>query len=70
MLGVGIGAFITGQLADIFGRKKVLFIEYALLLVFWFSTAFADSWQVYAALRVIVGGLVGGEPNLLIIKAY
>ncbi|KAK3788267.1 hypothetical protein RRG08_027001 [Elysia crispata] len=60
MLGVGIGAFITGQLADIFGRKKVLFIEYALLLVFWFSTAFADSWQVYAALRVIVGGLVGG----------
>ncbi|GFS26250.1 solute carrier family 22 member 15-like [Elysia marginata] len=60
MMGVGIGAFITGQLADIFGRKKILFIEYALLLIVWFSTAFADSWEVYAALRVMVGGLVGG----------
>ncbi|CAG5134983.1 unnamed protein product [Candidula unifasciata] len=60
MAGVLIGALVTGQLADIFGRKKVLFAEYALLIVFWFSTAFAQTWQVYAALRFIVGGLVGG----------
>jgi MFS family permease len=61
MVGVLFGAVITGQLADIVGRKKVLFVEYAVLIVFWFSTAFAPTWQVYAALRFLVGGLVGGE---------
>ncbi|XP_005098324.1 organic cation transporter protein [Aplysia californica] len=60
MAGVLVGAVLTGQLADFFGRKKVLFGEYSLLIVFWFSTAFAGSWQVYAALRFFVGGLVGG----------
>lgn len=61
MAGVLFGALITGQLADVFGRKKVLFTEYALLIIFWFSSAFAPTWQVYSALRFLVGGLVGGE---------
>ncbi|BFZ01342.1 hypothetical protein BsWGS_04381 [Bradybaena similaris] len=60
MAGVLCGALITGQLADIFGRKKVLFVEYALLIIFWFSEAFAPTWEIYAALRFLVGGLVGG----------
>ncbi|CAL1525927.1 unnamed protein product [Lymnaea stagnalis] len=60
MVGVLIGALVTGQLADIFGRKKVLFIEYTLLIIFWFSTGFAPSWEIYAALRFVVGGLIGG----------
>ncbi|XP_055893424.1 organic cation transporter protein-like [Biomphalaria glabrata] len=60
MAGVLFGAVITGQLADIFGRKKILFIEYALLIVLWFSTGFVTVWELYAALRFLIGGLIGG----------
>lgn len=60
MCGVFVGAFITGQLADMFGRKKVLFAEYALLLLFSLISAFMPSWQLYAVFRFIIGGLVGG----------
>ena len=59
--GVLVGAVITGQLADLLGRKRVLYCEYFLLILLWFSSAFAPSWQLYAALRFFVGALVGGE---------
>ena len=61
MAGLLVGAVITGQLADLVGRKKVLFGEYFLLIVFWFCTGFAGNWQMYAALRFFVGALSGGE---------
>lgn len=61
MAGVLCGAMITGQLADVFGRKKVLFGNYALLLMFWFASSFSNSWPLYCALRFIIGGLVGGK---------
>lgn len=64
MAGVLLGALIAGQVADIFGRKRVLFGCYTLLIVFWLCTAFAPSWEVYAALRFVVGGLIGGETTL------
>ncbi|XP_046357158.2 organic cation transporter protein-like [Haliotis rufescens] len=60
MVGVLVGAVATGQLADLLGRKKMLFVEYTLLLVVWFGSAFANSWELYAAFRFIVGALVGG----------
>lgn len=63
MTGVLFGALITGQLADIFGRKKILFIEYGLLIVLWFCTGFAPRWEIYAALRFLVGGLIGGKSS-------
>ncbi|KAH9513363.1 hypothetical protein Btru_034737 [Bulinus truncatus] len=60
MVGVLFGAVITGQLADIFGRKKILFIEYTLLIILWFSTGFVPNWELYAVLRFFIGGLIGG----------
>ena len=60
MVGVLVGALVTGQLADLLGRRKILFAEYLLLLVVWFGSAFVTTWQVYAALRVVIGALVGG----------
>ncbi|XP_060580661.1 organic cation transporter protein-like, partial [Ruditapes philippinarum] len=60
MAGVLIGAVITGQLADLFGRRHILFIEHAILVIMWFCSAFASSWMVYAGLRFIIGALIGG----------
>lgn len=60
MSGVLLGALITGQLADIFGRRKILYLNYLLMLIISFASAFAPSWQVLAAFRFLVGGLVGG----------
>ena len=60
MGGVLFGAVLTGQLADLFGRRNILFIEHAILVIMWFCSAFAGSWMVYAGLRFIIGGLIGG----------
>lgn len=60
MAGVLIGAVLTGQLADLFGRRHILFIEHAVLVIMWFCSAFASSWMVYAGLRFIIGALIGG----------
>ena len=42
------------------GRKKVLYVTYFLLLVSNFASAFANSWQLYAAIRLVVGASIGG----------
>ncbi|XP_052794709.1 organic cation transporter protein-like [Mya arenaria] len=60
MAGVLIGAVLTGQLADLFGRRHILFIEHAILVIMWFCSAFAGSWEVYAGLRFVIGALIGG----------
>lgn len=65
MAGVLFGALITGQLADLFGRRKLLFITYTLLLIFWLASAFSPSWYFYTAMRVIVGACIGGEESVL-----
>ncbi|XP_061172657.1 organic cation transporter-like protein [Saccostrea echinata] len=59
MCGLLVGALLMGQLADIFGRRKLLYIAYSLLLAFSLGSAFANSWQLFAAFRFFIGGLVG-----------
>lgn len=66
MAGVLFGAVLTGQLADLFGRRNILFIEHAILVIMWFCSAFAGSWMVYAALRFIIGSLIGGRIILVV----
>ncbi|KAH3834353.1 organic cation transporter protein-like [Dreissena polymorpha] len=60
MAGVLVGAVLTGQLADLFGRRQILFIQHFVLVIMWFSSAFASSWAVYAGLRFVIGALTGG----------
>jgi OCT family organic cation transporter-like MFS transporter 4/5 len=61
MCGLLVGALVMGQLADIFGRKKLLYIAYSLLLAFSLGSAFANSWQMFAAFRFFIGALVGSK---------
>jgi len=60
MAGVLVGEVLTGQLADLFGRRNILFIEHAVLVIMWFCSAFAGKWMVYAGLRFVIGALIGG----------
>ena len=60
MAGVLCGAVMTGQLADLFGRRHILFIEHTILVTMWFCSAFAGTWMIYAVLRFVIGALIGG----------
>lgn len=61
MVGVLVGAVVIGQLADMYGRRNIYFVVYALLLLVCFGSSFSNSWQLYAACRAVIGALIGGR---------
>ena len=61
MVGVFIGACVTGQIADIRGRRRVFYSVYALLLLTGVLTSFSPMWQLYAVARFFVGIFFGGQ---------
>ena len=60
MVGLLIGAGLFGQVSDVIGRKKTYFMVFTIMILFGFVSAFANSWQLYAACRAIVGVGFGG----------
>ncbi|EMP32255.1 Solute carrier family 22 member 5 [Chelonia mydas] len=54
-VGVLVGSFISGQLSDKFGRKKVLFATLGVQTGFSFLQVFSSSWEMFSVLFVIVG---------------
>ncbi|XP_064639521.1 organic cation/carnitine transporter 2-like [Lineus longissimus] len=60
MAGVVVGAFSVGQLSDLFGRKRVLYIVYFGILSGTLTSAFSVTWHMFAALRFVVGLSLGG----------
>lgn len=59
-LGMLIGAFVFGRLADRIGRRPVLFITIIIDAIFGIASAFAPDLQWLLALRFLTGIGVGG----------
>ncbi|KAM4677024.1 solute carrier family 22 member 4-like [Discoglossus pictus] len=54
-IGVLVGSFISGQVSDSFGRKKVLFVTMAVQTGFSIIQVFSNSWEMFSILFLIVG---------------
>ncbi|KAE8614501.1 hypothetical protein XENTR_v10008191 [Xenopus tropicalis] len=54
-VGVLIGSFVSGQMSDRFGRKKVLFATMAVQTGFSIIQVFSVNWEMFTALFIIVG---------------
>lgn len=55
LLGVATGGIISGYLSDEFGRKMMLFISAVLQTIFGIALYFANSFELYLALRTLLG---------------
>ncbi|XP_061614765.1 solute carrier family 22 member 13b isoform X1 [Phyllopteryx taeniolatus] len=60
MAGLLIGAFVSGSMADRFGRRLVVLLAHLLLLLFGVSAAFSPNVYVYIALKFMCGVSAAG----------
>jgi AAHS family 4-hydroxybenzoate transporter-like MFS transporter len=66
LLGLMLGAFGLGPVADRFGRRRILIGALVIIGVFTFATAYATSFQMLLALRFLAGvGLGGAMPSFI-----
>ncbi|MGV6477381.1 MFS transporter [Azotobacter vinelandii] len=66
LLGLTLGAFIAGPLADRFGRKTVLLVSVLFFGLWSLVAAFVDSVEGLALMRLLTGlGLGGAMPNAI-----
>ncbi|XP_035519487.1 solute carrier family 22 member 7-like [Morone saxatilis] len=67
--GVMFGAIAFGYLCDKYGRKSTLLVSYIMAIVFGFSSAFANSYVLFAVLRFLTGfGLTGISVNSIVLS--
>lgn len=60
MVGVLLGAIVFGHLADRLGRRKVLILNYLQIAVTGVCAAFAPSFPIYCAFRLLSGMAIAG----------
>ncbi|KAK1905828.1 Solute carrier family 22 member 7 [Dissostichus eleginoides] len=67
--GVMIGSIAFGFLSDRYGRRNTLLASYIMAAVFGFSSAFANSYVLFAVLRFFTGfGLTGIGVNSIVLS--
>lgn len=70
LAGMAIGAIFVAQLADRIGRRKMVLIATAVITVGMFASAFAPTYEVLLAFRVLTGIAVGSmQSNLNVLVA-
>lgn len=66
MVGLMLGAFLGGGIADRYGRRPVLAVSVAAFGLFSVGTAFAQSYEILTLTRFLTGlGFGGAMPNLI-----
>ena len=55
MIGLFVGNFFSGHLADALGRKPPIFISLAIILVFSIVAFLSTSWVMFAVARTAIG---------------
>ena len=64
LLGCAIGAFFAGRLADIYGRRTLLFVSAIFFIISAWGSGIADSSGVFVFYRVL-GGLAVGAASVM-----
>nr|KAG5691666.1 hypothetical protein BaRGS_014121 [Batillaria attramentaria] len=57
--GILVGAFLTGQISDLFGRRYTFFAGLTLHGIFNVASSFSVAWEMFAALRFFIGMCIG-----------
>ena len=60
-VGIMIGAYLFGYLADRFGRRRLFLLTLLLYGLFTFATAFASGYRSFMVLRLLTAVGVGAE---------
>ncbi|GFO11523.1 solute carrier family 22 member 21 [Plakobranchus ocellatus] len=66
MAGVLVGAVLAGQSGDMFGRRGTNFGFFLVHTVFNVIAGFSTSWQMFIALRFLIGFCIGGQLVVLV----
>jgi AAHS family 4-hydroxybenzoate transporter-like MFS transporter len=70
LLGLMVGAFCLGPVADQFGRRRILIGALVIIGAFTLATAYATSFQMLLVLRFLAGiGLGGAMPSFISLGA-
>ncbi|KAJ8310042.1 hypothetical protein KUTeg_011907, partial [Tegillarca granosa] len=59
MAGLLVSGFVSGQIADSFGRKPTLLLSILFQVLFNAGAAFSVSWEMFAAFRFFIGFATG-----------
>ncbi|XP_064630702.1 solute carrier family 22 member 15-like [Lineus longissimus] len=66
-VGVLLGACISGQLSDTFGRKKTILMMWTSLIISQTCTGVVPDWEFYLPLRILAGVFAGGCSTVALI---